>query len=124
MNTALLDDEEIVYESRAKLQRGLGTVGGRLTLTSKRLIFEPLKSSNQSELVVVKLSHILGMRKRWTMYRRRIPIFPSTLSVKMKTDKVYRFVLLRRSAWAKRIHAQKIAKSMEEAEAKFERTGN
>ena len=40
MNTRLRDDEDVIRDSAANLQRGLETVGGWLYLTTHRLVFE------------------------------------------------------------------------------------
>lgn len=109
MKTELLEQEEILKTGRAKQQRGIETVRGRLTLTTRRLIFEPNKIVYESDVAIVKLSHVVALKKRWTKYLGRIPIYPSSLLVVAKSGKELQFVLPWRMGWINKINAKKMS---------------
>lgn len=99
MNTRLRDDEELIRDSAANLQRGIETVGGRLYLTTHRLIFEAHAFNVQSGATVIPLRDVEEMWKCWTKFLGLLPIFPNSLAVSTSKGKTFRFVIGRRDEW-------------------------
>ncbi len=107
MKTELRQDEQIVKEGAANLQKNIETVGGKLCLTNQRLVFEAHKLNVQSVTAEVELSDIQSSLPCWTKFLGLIPIFPNSLAVFTKQGKEYRLVLFGRHAWAAAIEAQR-----------------
>jgi hypothetical protein len=99
MKTSLLAGETLIKDGAANLQRGLETVGGRLYLTSQRLVFEPHAVNIQTEVAVLPLTAVTGARKCWTKFLNLIPIAPNSIAVSTTEGKDYRFVTWGREAW-------------------------
>ena len=59
MKTPLLPDEVLIKQGPANLQRGTETVGGRLTLTSQRLVFESHRFNLQAGAAIIPLATIM-----------------------------------------------------------------
>ena len=118
MNTRLRDDEELVREGGANLQRGIETAGGRLYLTTQRLIFEAHALNVQSGRTIVPLRDIEGVWPCWTKFLGLIPVFPNSLAVATAKGKTFRFVLFGRAEWAAAIRdaVEDYADSEEEEE--------
>jgi hypothetical protein len=93
-----------VRKGPANLQRGWETVGGQLTLTKDRLVFEPHRLNIQRGLEQIALSDISQVTECWTRFLNLIPIAPNSLQVVSKVGKEYRFVLNNRKAWAAAIN--------------------
>ena len=106
MKTALKQDEQIIKDGSANLQKNIEAVGGKLYLTNQRLVFESHKLNAQSGMVELEISNIQSSRACWTMFLGIIPIFPNSLAVFTKQGKEYRFVLFGRHGWAAAISAQ------------------
>jgi len=66
MKTELKEGETIIKEGLGNLQRGIETVGGKLYLTNRRLIFEAHSFNIQSGTSEIPLSFVQDMRKCWT----------------------------------------------------------
>jgi hypothetical protein len=98
MKTRLRDDEDILRDSMANMQRGVETAGGHLYLTTHRLIFEAHAFNIQSGVSVIPLRDVEGVEKCWTRFLGLIPIFPNSIAVATK-DKTYRFVVPSRQEW-------------------------
>ena len=99
MNTELRAGENIVKEGLANLQRGAETVGGKLCLTSKRLVFESHRFNIQTGATEIPLESITLVTPCWTKFLGFLPIAPNSLSVKTDDGAEYRFVLWKREAW-------------------------
>ncbi len=106
MKTELRSGEQVVKEGAANLQRNIEAVGGKLCLTSQRLVFEAHKINVQAGTTEVELSNVQSSRACWTKFLGLIPLFPNSLAVFTKQGKEYRFVLFGRHAWAAAIEAQ------------------
>jgi len=106
MKTELRQGEQVVKEGAANLQKNIETVGGKLYLTSQRLVFEAHKINIQGGTTEVELQNIQSSRPCWTRFFGLIPLFPNSLAVFSKQGKEYRFVLFGRHAWAVAIKAQ------------------
>jgi len=107
MKTETRPGERIIREGPANLQRGIETVGGKLWLTSERLIFESHRFNVQTGATVVELSDIQSSEPCWTKFLGLIPLFPNSLAVHTKAGAEFRFVLFGRSAWAAAIESQR-----------------
>jgi hypothetical protein len=97
--TTLEPGECPLKEGRANLQRGAETVGGRLFLTNRRLIFEAHIFNVQRGGDQIQLGQIEEMRPAWTKFFGVIPLVPSTLSVRTDGGAEYNLVCRGRSAW-------------------------
>ena len=89
----------MIREAPANLQRGIETVGGRLFLTTERLIFEAHAFNIQSGATVIPLRDVREMWKCWTKILGLIPIFPNSLAVSTAKGKTFRFVIGDRDSW-------------------------
>ncbi len=107
MKTEIRNGEQIIKTGAANLQKNIETVGGKLYLTSQRLVFEAHKINLQGGVTEVELSNIQSSRPCWTRFLGLIPLFPNSLAVFTKQGKEYRFVLFGRHAWAAAIEAQR-----------------
>ena len=107
MKTELKQDETIVKERAANLQRGIETVGGKLYLTNQRLIFEAHKFNVQSAASEIDLSSVGSLQKCWTKFLGFIPLTPNSLAVNTTGGKEYRFVLFGRDSWIAAINGEK-----------------
>ncbi len=110
MDFELGQEETLIKEGSANLQRNIETVGGALFLTNQRLIFKPHKLSIQKELIEIGLGEIQSLTPSWTRFLNLIPIFPNSLSLLTNKGDKYRFVLFKRADWAVAIEAQRNAK--------------
>jgi len=107
MKTKLNENEQIVKQGAANLQKGLETVGGKLFLTNHRLVFEAHKLNIQGGNTEINLSDIHSSEKCWTKFLGVIPIMPNSLAIYTKNGEEYRLVLSGRGAWAAGIDANK-----------------
>lgn len=103
MNTRLRDDEDLLWDSTANLQRGIETVGGWLYLTTHRLVFEAHAFNVRFGSTVIPLHTVTDTRKCWTKFLGLIPVFPNSLAVDTEKGKTYRFVLFGRDKWVRAI---------------------
>lgn len=106
MKTDLAQNEKVVKKGAANLQKGLETVGGKLHLTNKRLIFESHVVNIQSGVTEIELSNLERVQKSWTKFLGLIPVFPNSLSVYTKEGQEYQFVLFGRESWADSITSE------------------
>lgn len=106
METQLQAGEALLKQGRANLQRGLETVGGRLYLTTVRLIFEPHRFNVQTGVTSVLLQEIAGVRKCWTRFLGLLPLFRNSVTVATADGKTLRLVVAGRAAWIGAIGAR------------------
>jgi hypothetical protein len=95
--------ESVVKEGRANLRRGGETVGGRLFLTNRRLLFEAHIFNPQRGGDQIQLGQITEMQPAWTRFFGVIPLVPSTLCVRTDGGAEYNLVCRGRSAWMEAI---------------------
>jgi len=100
MKTPLAADETIVKSGPANLQRGPETVGGRLCLTSRRLIFESHAFNARRGETEILLSDLASVANCWTKLFNIFPILENSLAVTTSQGKEHRFVLFGREKWA------------------------
>jgi hypothetical protein len=106
MKTPLLDGELPAREVGANLQRGMEAVGGRLYLTSHRLIFESHAFNVQTGVTVIDRAAISGAAPCWTKFLGVIPIFPNSMEVVTTDGTRHQFVLMGRASWISALSAQ------------------
>ena len=107
MKTSLLSNETVVMDSSANLQRGAESVGGRLFLTSQRLIFEPHSLNIQRGVATVPLGDIRQAAPCWTKLFNLLPVAPNSLDVETRAGKHLRLVLWKRRWWRRAIDRQR-----------------
>lgn len=98
----LENDENIILQDAANLFRGSISVGGRLTLTNSRLIFQPHKINFESNDEVIAIENIKGVKKVKTL-----DFFDTSLRVTTENDDEYKFVLTAatRDKWFEKINS-------------------
>jgi hypothetical protein len=106
---ALRPGESVIREAPANLQRGIETVGGRLSLTTTRLVFEAHALNVQRGATEIELSAVKSANPCWTRFLGLIPLVPNSLAVTTKDGTEYRFVLFKRAAWRNDIEAASAA---------------
>jgi hypothetical protein len=99
MNTELRDDEDVLRDGMANLQRGIEAVGGHLYLTTHRLIFESHALNIQTGTTIIPLRDVQEMWKTWTKFLGFLPMFPNSLAVSTSKGQTYRFVIFDRDGW-------------------------
>jgi hypothetical protein len=97
--------ESVIRQAPANLQRGIETVGGKLCLTTMRLVFEAHAFNVQRGTTEIELSNVASANPCWTRFFGLIPLAPNSLAVTTKDGREYRFVLFKRAAWRSDIEA-------------------
>lgn len=105
MKTPMLPGESTIKEGWANLQRGRESVGGKLYLTNRRLIFESHVFNIQYGATIIPLGNITATKRCWTKFLNLIPMAPNSLAVSTSEGKQHRFVLFGRSRWKLAIDA-------------------
>jgi hypothetical protein len=96
----MLEGEAAVRDGAANHQRGLETVGGRLFLTDRRLVFESHGLNLQNAPTVIDLADVSGIEPGWTLFLGVVPLMPNALIVRLRDGTVHRFTLWGRAAWS------------------------
>lgn len=107
MKTALLPGETVIKEGAANLQRGIEQVGGKLFLTTHRLVFESHALNVQTGATIIALSDVSGTALCWTKVFGVLPLVPNSLAVSTQHGKQHRFVLYGRKKWQAAIDGQR-----------------
>ena len=76
------------FNVTANLFRGLESVGGKLKITDKEIIFTPHKINAQKNPLSIKINDIKEVGKRNTFY-----IVPNGLAIVVKSGEEYKFVV-------------------------------
>jgi hypothetical protein len=97
----------LIKEGPANLQRGIETVGGKLYLTHRRLIFESHRFDVQTGVTIIALASISGIRKCWTKFLNVLPIMPNSIAVSTSDGHEYRLVVFSRQGWIDAIERQR-----------------
>ena len=84
--------EEVVGKFGANLLRDHGFTGGRIILTTQRLLFESDAISRQREPLSISLKEICGVRKADTL-----GLIPNSIIVQCSSGQEYQFVVFNRS---------------------------
>ena len=106
MKTQLIAGETIVKESAANHQRGIETVGGKLFLTTQRLVFESHDFNFQIGSTVIALRDIAGVEPAWTRFLNLIPLMPNSIKVATRDGREHSFVVFGRGEWIRAIKIQ------------------
>ena len=109
VETSLDTNERILKEGAANLQSGTETVGGKLYLTNRRLVFESHMVNLRRDPTIVRIDTISAVTKCWTKFFNVIPLIPNSLAVTTCEGKKYNFVLFDRDGWASAITSAKIS---------------
>lgn len=94
----LSESEVVILKKPANLFRGIEAVGGWMSITNKRIIFNPHKLNIQKQPIEMLYSEILEVSKRNTFY-----CVPNGIKIKVKTGQQYKFVTWKRNALIKLI---------------------
>lgn len=81
-------DEQILIDKPANLFRGIESVGGRIQVTTQKVIFKPHTLNLQRTIEYIPLSNIESITKRNTM-----GLIPNGISIKLKSGVEYRLVV-------------------------------
>jgi hypothetical protein len=91
MSIPVEQSEDILADVPANLFQGIESVGGRLKITSRRLVFQPHLINFQRQPVEILLSDISMVKKRNTAL-----VIPNGMLVRTKAGTEYKFVVWRR----------------------------
>lgn len=103
MKIELAPGERMLKEGAANLQRGIETVGGRLFLTERRLVFASHAFNVQTGVTDIPLTAIRSSTPCWTRFLGLIPLAPNSLEIRTDSSE-HRFVLFGRTEWARAIN--------------------
>ena len=103
MKTQLLDGEALVKEGPANLQRGIESVGGRLFLTTHRVVFESHRFNVQRGATSISLQDVVGVSKCWTKFLGFLPVLPNSIAIETKDGNATRMVMWGRDVWIESI---------------------
>jgi hypothetical protein len=92
--------ELLVKSGAANHQRSVETVGGRLYLTSQRLVFRSHGTNVQRGVTEVPLKDIRLVETGWTKFLGFLPLVPNAVTVYADAGKQHRFTVFGRAAWA------------------------
>lgn len=106
MKTELRPGEAIVKAGAANLRRNVEMVGGRLYLTSQRLVFESHRINVQTGITALERMSIRSVRPDWTRLFGLVPLLPNALVVTTFRDEEYLFSVFGRQAWTAAIRGQ------------------
>lgn len=98
---ALEAGEQLVRKGPANLFRGIESVGGRLLLTDRRLVFQSHKVNVQTGLDAWRLEEITNVKAARTLL-----IVPNGLLVHLADGTRKRFVVWQRAEWVREIGAR------------------
>ena len=99
MNTPLNPDEAILRTGGANFQHGIETVGGKLYLTNRRLIFESHALNIQRGATLIPLDDVSSATKCWTKFLNLIPLMPNSLAITITQGQEFRFG----TVWPRRV---------------------
>lgn len=94
MKTALTEGETLLRHGAANMWRGIEAVGGRLYLTSERLVFESHGFNIQTGVTIIELPSISAVRTR-----RTLMLIPNGIELLLEDGTTQRFVVWRRAQW-------------------------
>lgn len=84
----LKEGEKIEYEVSANLKKSLEFVGGLLTITNKRFVFEPHHANIQRADVSFELKEVTDVETS-----NALNIVPNSIKINMKRGSPYTFVI-------------------------------
>lgn len=92
-------DEELVRSGSANMQRGAETAGGKLYLTTERLVFIPHSFNVQRGPSEIPLSLIKDVGGTWTKLFGVLPLVPNSIAVTLHDGTAHSFVVTGRGSW-------------------------
>jgi hypothetical protein len=98
MKTQITDVEETIKVGPASYKKGLANVGGRLTLTDKRLVFKPHALNLGGREQSYPLEDLGAILFPNTMF-----FIPNGLTLVLKDGRRERFVVYARKEWLEKI---------------------
>ncbi|MDF1799966.1 MAG: GRAM domain-containing protein [Planctomycetota bacterium] len=98
MKTPKLPGERWLRQARVNKWRGIESVGGRLHLTSMRLIFEAHPFNFQRGTTCIALDQIVQVQPC-----RTLGLLPNGLLVRCHDGRTHRFIVWARMAWIEAI---------------------
>lgn len=99
--------ESLVRSGSGNMQRGAETAGGKLYLTTERLVFIAHSFNLRSGPSEVPLALIAEVSTAWTKLFGVLPLVPNSISVTLRDGTVHSFVVTGRTAWVSAItHAR------------------
>jgi hypothetical protein len=93
-----LPDENIVFQTPANHFKGAESVGGRLYLTTKRLVFKSHKLNIQNHELSINLTEIANIN-RYNV----LGVIKNGLKVSLKNNQIEKFVVEQADEWIKKM---------------------
>jgi len=87
-----LETDNQIFDVAANMIKGFESIGGRLTITEKEVIFKSHKLNIQKGTVTIAMSDILDVGKRNTLF-----LVPNGLKIGVKSGEEYKFVVNQRT---------------------------
>ncbi|WP_299299071.1 hypothetical protein [uncultured Brachybacterium sp.] len=95
--------ESLVRSGGANMQRGAETAGGKLFLTTERLVFVGHAFNVRSGPSEVPLALIAEVGTAWTKLLGVIPLMPNSIAVTLRDGTVLSYVVTGRTSWIEAI---------------------
>lgn len=95
----LAPEEQLLRHGRGNMQRGAETAGGKLFLTTERLVFVAHSFNVRSGSSEVPLALIAEVGTAWTKLLGKLPLLPNSIAVTLRDGSVQSFVVTGRDAW-------------------------
>lgn len=86
-----METDKQIFDIAANMMKGFESIGGRLTITEKEVIFKSHKLNIQKGTVTIAMSDILDVGKRNTLF-----LVPNGLKIGVKSGEEYKFVVNQR----------------------------
>ncbi|MGO3507440.1 GRAM domain-containing protein [Brachybacterium tyrofermentans] len=91
--------EQPLKSGGANMQRGAEAVGGKLFLTSARLVFRPHALNLQTAPSQIELGAVVDVAAAWTKVFGKVPLLKNSVEVTLVDGTRQSFVVTGRSAW-------------------------
>lgn len=95
----LAPGETLVRSGGANMQRGAETAGGKLFLTTERLVFIAHSFNVRRGPSEVQLAVIAEVGTAWTKLLGVLPLMPNSIAVTLRDGTVHSYVVTGRGAW-------------------------
>ena len=91
--------ESLVRSGSANMQRGAETAGGKLFLTTARLVFIAHSFNVRSGPSELPLTLVAEVGTAWTKLLGVLPLLPNSIAIALRDGTVRSFVVTGRAAW-------------------------